>query len=81
MVMKEATGKPIKSESPAAGIASMRQRISELEAAKVRLLNELAVAAEPSVHDLNETLATYNKDLAIARERLAFYQAQLGTQN
>jgi hypothetical protein len=81
MVIEATTGKPLKPESLAAGIASMRQRINEIEAAKARLLNEMDAAGEPSGHDLNETLATYNKDLVIARERLSFYEAQLGTQN
>ena len=78
MVVEEATGKPVKPANLAAGIASMRQRIAQLEAEKTKLLDRMD---EDSDESLKAHLASINKDLATARERLAHYEAQLGRQN
>ena len=78
MVVEGATGKPVKPENLQAGIASMRQRITQLEAEKARLLDRMA---EDSGKSLNAHLAAVKKDLATARERLAHYEAQVGRQN
>lgn len=81
LVIEGATDKPVKPTSVAAGIASIRQRITQLEAEKTRLLQRLDTEVSENEKALNRDLATINKLLATARERLAHYQAQLGTQN
>jgi hypothetical protein len=78
MVIEETTGKPVKPANLADGIASMRQRIAQLEAEKFKLLDRMDEDADES---LKEHLASLNQDLATARERLAHYEAQLGKQN
>ena len=60
------------------GIASMRQRIAQLEAEKARLLDRMD---EDSDAALKVHLAAINKDLAAARERLIHYELQVGRQN
>jgi len=81
MVIEEATGKPVKPADLAAGIASIRQRIAQLEAEKTKLLDRWDTATDESAASLNQHLASLNKDLATARERLSHYEAQLGRQN
>ena len=81
MVIEETTGNPVKPANLAAGIASMRQRIAQLEAEKTKLLGRLDTATDESAASLNQHLASLNKDLATARERLDHYVAQLGRQN
>jgi hypothetical protein len=81
LVVEEATGKPVKPANVTAGIVSMRQRITQLEAEKASLLDRLGTAAGESEEALNKHLAAINKVLATARERLAHYEAQLGAQN
>ena len=81
LVLEDATGKPVKPLDLAAGISSLRQRIAQLETEKIRLLDRLDTAADKSEVASNKDLAAVNKDLATARERLAHYEAQLGTQN
>jgi len=81
MVIEEATGKPVKPEDLAAGIASMRQRIAQLEAEKTKLLARMNTATEDAQARLNKHLAEINRDLAAARERLVFYESQIGWQN
>jgi hypothetical protein len=78
MVIEEATGKPVKPTNLAAGIASMRQRIAQLEAEKTKLLNRME---NDFAETLKDHLATLNKDLATVRELLAHYEAQIGRQN
>ena len=78
MIVEEVTGKPIKPANLAAGIASMRQRIAQLEAEKARLLDRMG---EDSDAVLNAHLAAINKDLAAARERLVHYELQVSRQN
>ena len=78
MVVEETTGKLVKPANLAAGIASMQGRIAQLEAEKIRLLDRTDEDADESMKD---HLAAVNKDLAIARERLVNYEAQLGKQN
>ena len=78
MVVEEVTGKPVKPANLAAGIASMRQRIAQLEAEKTKLLDGMDEDRDESLKD---HLAAVNKDLATARERLAHHEAQLGKQN
>ena len=41
MVVEQATGKPVKPANLAAGTASMRERIAQLEAEKTKLLNRI----------------------------------------
>ena len=62
----------------AAGVASMRQRIAQLEAEKTKLLDRMNEDSDESPKD---HLAAVNKDLTTARERLAHYEAQIGRQN
>ncbi len=81
MIIEETTGKPVKPTDVAAGIASMRQRIAELEAEKSKLLAQLDTATVKCEANLKNSLASTNKQLGTARERLAHYQAQLGQQN
>lgn len=81
MVIEETTGKPVKPASAAAGIASMRQRLKELEVEKAKLLNQMDTATGALEQSLNKHLASLNKDIAAARERLAHYESQLGQQN
>jgi len=81
MVIEETTGKPMKPANLAAGIASMRQRIAQLEAEKAKLLEQLDIATDDATASLSQHLASLNKDLVTARERLAHYEAQLGRQN
>ena len=78
MGVEEVTGKPVKPVNLAAGIASMRQRIGQLEAEKKTLLDRMDEDADES---LTVLLAALNKDLASARERLTYYEMQLGRQN
>ena len=78
MVIEETTGKPVKPTNLADGIASMRQRIAQLETEKTKLLDRMDESSDES---LNDHLATVNKDLATARERLTHYEAQSGKQN
>ena len=68
----------MRGDNLAAGIASMRQRITQLEAEKTNLLDRMEKDFDESLKD---HLAAVNKDLATARERLAHYEAQLGRQN
>ena len=75
------TSKPVKPANLAAGIASMRQRITELETEKAKLLNQMDTATDALEQSLNKHLASMNKDIAIAREGLDSYQRQLGMQN
>lgn len=62
----------------AAGIASMRQRIAQLEAEKTKLIDRMDEVSDES---LKLHLAAVKKDLATVRERLVHYEAQDGTQN
>lgn len=78
MVVEEATGQPVKPANLAAGIASMRRRIAQLEAEKIKLLDRMDEGSDESQED---HLAAVNKDLAIARERLVHYEAQCARQN
>jgi len=78
MVIEEATGEPVKPANLAAGIALMRQRIAQLEAEKTKLLDRMD---EDSDESLKDYLAVVNKGLAMARERLVYYEAQLSRQN
>lgn len=79
LVIEAATGQPVKPASLAAGIASMRQRITQLEAEKTKLLAHM----DTEVFDatLKNHLAAVNQDLATACERLSHYDAQVGMQN
>lgn len=77
-VVEEATGKPVKPANLAAGIASMQQRIAQLEVEKTKLLDRMD---EDSVAAQKDHLAAVNQDLATARERLTYYEAQLDQQN
>lgn len=81
MIAEDAAGKPVKPENLTAGIASMRQRIAQMEADKAKVLDQLDTATGKLETDLNCDLAKLNKDLATARERLVHYEAQLGSQN
>src|SRR5260221_10445962 len=63
MVVEETTGKPVKPANLAAGIASMRQRIAQLETEKIRLLDRMDEDFDESLKD---HLAAVNKDLATA---------------
>lgn len=81
MIVEEATGKPMKPANLTGGIASMRQRIARLEGQKAKLLVQLEIATPTTADGFNQHLASLNKDLATARERLASYEAQLGAQN
>jgi hypothetical protein len=78
MIVGEVTGIPVKPADLAAGITSMRQRIAQLEMEKSKLLDRMD---EDTDDTLKVHLATINRDLTIALERLAFYQAQVGKQN
>jgi len=78
MVVEEVTGKPLRPANLAVGITSMKQRITQLEADKIKLLDSVD---EDSDGRLKNHLAAVNKDLEIARERLAHYEAQVGKQN
>ena len=80
LVIEEATGTPVKPANLAAGIASMRQRITQLETEKSRLLGQLGAASSTS-EDLTSIVAAINKDLAAARKRVVDYEAQLGGRN
>jgi hypothetical protein len=78
MIVEDVTGKRVKPANLAAGIASMRQRVAQLETEKTKLLDRMD---EDSNESLKDHLAAVNKDLATARERLTHYEAQLGRQN
>jgi hypothetical protein len=65
----------------AAGIASMRQRIAQFEAEKIKLLDRMDIATEGAQATLNEHLEDINRDMAAARERLVYYESQIGRQN
>lgn len=80
MVLEDATGKPVKDENLAASIASMRQLIVSLEAGKTKLLDRMDATAD-SAANLNQHLVSLNQDLATTRERLAYFEAQIGRQN
>lgn len=80
-VIEEATGKQIKPENLAAGIAFLRQRIERLEEAKAELLDRMDTAAEDSEGTLHDHLIEINRDLATARERLTHCVSQTGRQN
>lgn len=81
MVLEETTGKLKKPVNLAAGIASMRQRITQLETEKTKMLDRMDAATEDAQATLNEHLAEMNRDIAAARERLAYYESQIGRQN
>lgn len=78
MVVEEFTGKPIRPPNLDAGIASMRERIAQLEAEKIKLLTRMD-------EDFDETvkahLAAVNKDLTSARVRLECFEDQFDKQN
>jgi len=78
MVVEETTGKLVKPGDLVAGIASMRQRIAQLEVEKTKLLDRMDENFDESLKD---HLASVNNDLATARERLVHYESQLGRQN
>jgi len=78
LIVEHVTGKPVKPGNLAEGIASIRRRIAQLEDEKVKLLDRMDEDADESLKD---HLAAVNKDLAIARERLAYYEIQLGEKN
>jgi len=78
MVIEETSGKPVKPASLTDGIASMQQRIGQLEAEKTKLLDR---RDEDFDATLKDHLASINKDLAATRKCLADYAAQLGKQN
>lgn len=81
MLLEKATGKPLKPEDATAGIASMRQRIAELKRQKAKMLDQLAAVTCDSANVINKNLTSINRDLETARERLAYYQAQLDRRN
>jgi len=78
MMVEEITGKPVKPANLAAGVASIRQRIAQLEAEKTRLRDRMD---EDSDESLKNHLTAVNKGLGTAREQLAHYEAQVGRQN
>ena len=78
LVIEEATGQPLKPKDLVTGIDSLHERIKELEAEKARLLDRLEKDFDETLKD---HLAAVNRDLTTARERLAHYDVQLGTQN
>lgn len=78
MVIEETSGKPVKPADLAAGIASMRKRIAQLEAEKIRLLDRMEENLDEALKD---HLAAVNKDLGTSRQRLSHYEAQVGKQN
>ena len=73
MATEEVTGKPIKPENLAAGIASMHRRIAQLEAEKIKLLDRMD--EDDADESMKDHLAAVNKELAMARERLLHYKA------
>jgi hypothetical protein len=81
MIAEELTGKPVKPDNLAAGIASMRQRIVQLESEKAKTLDQLDTVTGKLEANLNADLAKLNTNLAMARERLTHYEAQSGGQN
>ena len=81
MIVEATTGKPVKPADIGAGIASLRQRITQLEIEKARLLDHLDAVTGAAANSLTQHLNSLNQDLATARERLDHYEAQLGRQN
>lgn len=81
LVIEVAAGKPVNPADLVSGIASLCQRITQLEAEKARLLDQLDYAKGEMEEAQKKYLAVVNKDLATARERLVHYEAQLDTQN
>lgn len=81
LIAEDVSGKPVKPANLAAGIALMQQRIKELEAGKAKLLDQMDTANEQNMSGLNEALSSYNRDLAMARERLNHYRSQAGKTN
>lgn len=81
MIVEEVAGKSVKLADLASSIASLRQRIAGLEAQKANVLYQLEIASPATTDGFNQHLTSLNKDLAVARERLAHYETQLGNQN
>lgn len=81
LILEDATGKPVKPADLATGIASLRQRITQLEGEKTKLLNQLDSADQNSTTSLNQQLVALNQHLSSARQRLRDYETQLDAQN
>jgi predicted nucleic acid-binding Zn-ribbon protein len=81
MIVEDFTGKPVKPANLAAGIASMRQRIAQLEAEKTKLRDRQNSATDTPKESLTKHASAIDKELATARIRLAGYESQIGRQN
>ena len=81
MIVEATTGKPVKPADIGAGIASMRQRIAQLEAEKARLLDHLDAVTDAAANSLTRQLDEIKRNLHTARQRLGHYQAQVGKEN
>jgi hypothetical protein len=82
MATEAATGKPVKPVSLAEGIRALQERIKLLEVQKKSISNQLKATADIYRRaSLNTVLVGIKADLAIARQRLTSYKAQIHQQN
>jgi hypothetical protein len=80
LIVEGVTGKPVKPANLATGIASMQKRITQLEMEKAKLIEQLEIATEDAA-GFDQSFASLNSELKIARERLVSYQNLLRSQN
>lgn len=59
LILENATGKRVKPENLATGIASMQKRIAQLEGEKAKLINQLDSADHNFTTNLNQSPAQY----------------------
>lgn len=81
LILEDATGKPVEPENLAAGIASLQERIAQLEKEKTKLLGQLEKADGSRAASINPELVALNRQIAAARQRLRDYESQTGQQN
>lgn len=78
MVLEEMNGKPVDKGTARANAQTMQERIAQLEAERARLISN-SNKLPPGKYQNHQ--ASYDSDLAIARERLAHFQSQVGKSN
>jgi hypothetical protein len=78
MVLEEASGRAVDKGTASANAQAMQERISQLEFERARLISN---QAKLSPEAFQQNLASFDADLATARERLVHFQTQLQNLN
>lgn len=81
LILEDSTGKPVKPADLANGIASLRQRITQLEGEKAKLLGQLEKTDESRAGSITSKLVVLSRQMTSARQRLGDYESQSGKQN